>query len=163
MPYGNQAGLGVNNFYGARDTVSGTGVGVETTNDSISRLSITFSGDSLNDVYMPPVVIPKGALFRRAVLRVDEAFNITGTTPTVIFGALGSEATNGIVLTEAELEAVGSKAPASTGTGTWSQASATGVATAAKVGRALGGTTPAVAKGVGKATLILEYFYKTKV
>ena len=163
MPYGNQAGLGVNNFYGARDTTSGTAVGAETTNDSIVRLSITFSGDSLNDGFIPPVVIPKGALFRRAILRVDEAFNITGTTPTVIFGAVGAESTNGIVLAEAELETVGTKAPASVGTGTWAQTSTTGVLVAARVGRALGGTAPVVVKGVGKATLILEYFFKTKV
>lgn len=163
MAYSNTAGLGVNNFYGARDTTSGTSVGVETSNDSVHQLSISFSGDSLNDAFITPTVIPKGALFKRAILRVDEAFNISGTTPTVIFGAVGAEATNGIVLSEAELEAVGTKTPASTGNGTWSQTSATGVAVAAKVGRALGGTTPVVAKGVGKATLILEYFNKTKV
>lgn len=162
MGYANQAGLGVNNFYGARDTVSGVGVGVETSNDSTSRLSITFSGDSLNDAFMPPVAIPKGALFKRATLRVDEAFAIAGTTPTVIFGAVGAEATNGIVLSEAELEAVGTKTPASIGTGTWAQNSATGVTATAKVGKALGGTAPVVTKGVGKATLTLEYYFKAK-
>lgn len=162
MPYANQAGLGVNNFYGARDTLSGTGVGVETSNDSVHQLSISFSGTSLNDAFMPPVVIPKGALFKRAILRVDEAFAISGTSPTVLFGAVGAEATNGIVLTEAELETAGTKTPASTGTGTWAQNSTTGVATAAKVGKALGGTSPVVTSGVGKATLILEYFNKTK-
>jgi hypothetical protein len=161
MPFQNQAGLGVNNFYGARDT--GTSVGVEQSSDGIHQLSIAFTGDSLQDAYMPPYFILKGALFKRAVLRVDEAFNITGTTPTIIFGSTGSEATNGFVLTEAELETVGTKTPASTGLGTWSQTSSTGVLANAKVGRVLGGTTPAVVKGVGKATLILEFFYKTKV
>jgi hypothetical protein len=161
MPYANSAGIGVSNFYGARDT--GTSVGVETGQDSSHQLSISFTGTSLQDAYLPPLFIPKGALFKRAILRVDEAFNITGTTPTLIFGAAGSEATNGIVLTEAELETIGTKTPASTGTGTWSQASSTGVTVAAKVGRALGGTSPVVTTGVGKATLILEYFNKTKV
>ena len=161
MGYQNSAGIGVNNHYGARDT--GTSVGVEQSSDSIHQLSIAFTGTSLQDTFLPPVVVPKGALFKRAVLRVGEAFSLTGTTPTLIFGSLGSEATNGIVLTEAELETTGTKTPASTGTGTWAQASTTGVTTAAKVGRALGGTTPVVTTGLGKATLTLEFFFKTKV
>ena len=161
MPFANQAGIGVNNFYGARET--GNSIGLEHGEDSLHRLSIAFDAATLNGTFLPPVVIPKGASFRSAVLRVDEAFNLTGTTPTVIFGASGSEATNGIVLSEAELEAIGTKVPASTGTGTWAQGSATGTTVAAKVGKALGGTTPVVTPGVGKATLVLTFFNKTKV
>lgn len=161
MPYANQAGIGVNNYYGARET--GNSIGLEHGEDSLHRLSIAFDAATLNGSFLPPVVVPKGALFRSAVLRVDEAFNITGTTPTVIFGAAGTEATNGIVITEAELETIGTKAPASTGTGTWAQASTTGTTAAAKVGKTLGGTTPAVTGGVGKATLVLTFINKTKV
>lgn len=161
MAYENTAGLGVSNQYGARDV--GTSVGVEQSSDSIHQLSIAFTGTSMQDSYLPPFFVPKGAKFMRAILRVDEAFNITGTTPTVIFGASGSEATNGFVLTEAELETIGTKTPASTGTGTWAQASTTGTTVAAKVGKALGGTSPVVTTGVGKATLILEFINKTKV
>ena len=161
MPYSSEAGLQVNNFYGARET--GGAVGVEHTQDSTHRLSIDLTGAILNGSFVPPVVVPKGARFVSAVLRVDEAFNITGTTPTVQIGAVGSVATNGIVLTEAEMEAVGTKVPASTGAGTWSQSSATGTTAAAKVGFALGGTTPAVDATVGKATLILSFVNKTKV
>lgn len=161
MPYLNQAGINVSNFYGPRET--GSAVGLEHGEDSLARLSINITPEFLNGTFVPPVVIPKGALFRSAVLRVDEAFNITGTSPTVIIGAAGSEATNGIVLTEAELEAVGTKAPASTGTGTWAQGSATGTTAAAKVGKTLGGTTPVVVPGVGKAILTLTYYNTTKV
>lgn len=161
MTYLNQAGINVYNHYGARDT--GNSIGLEHGEDSLHRLSIAFDYNSLNGGFLPPVYVPKGALFRTAVLRVDEAFNLTGTTPTVIFGASGTEATNGIVLTEAELEAVGTKTPASTGTGTWAQGSATGTTASAKVGKTLGGTTPAVTAGVGKATLILTFLNKTKV
>lgn len=160
MPFQNQAGLGVNNYYGARDT--GGGVGVEKSSDSNHMLSISFTGDSLNSAYLPPVNYPKGAKFVRAILRVDEAFNITGTSPTVIFGGT-APATNGIVLTEAELEAVGTKTPASTGTGTWAVGSATGPLAAERITKALGGTTPVVTPGVGKATLVIEYQNKTKV
>lgn len=64
-------------------------------------------------------------------------------------------ATNGISITGAELGSVGTKVPASTGNGTWAQSSAT---TAAELlTMALGGTSPTVTRGVGKATLILEY------
>ena len=160
MPFQNQAGLNVNNYYGARDT--GGSVGVEKSSDSISQLSIAFTGDSLNGSYLPPVVYPKGAKFLRAVLRVDEAFTLGGTSPTVIFGGT-APATDGIVLTQTELQAIGTKTPASTGTGTWAVGSATGPLTAQKVTKALGGTTPTVTAGVGKATLLVEFLNKTKV
>jgi hypothetical protein len=161
MAYENNAGLGVNNQYGARET--GGAVGVETSDNSNHSLSISITGDMLNGTFIPPVVIPKGARFTSAILRVDEAFTIGGTTPTVRFGAAGSVATNGIVLSEAELEAVGTKAPASTGAGTWAFNSATGTTAAAKVAFDMGGTSPTATPGVGKATLILNFVNKTKV
>ena len=151
---------GVSNFYGPRNT--GGSVGSEATDNSIREYSIAFTGESLNSAFLPPVVLPRGAKFLRAVLRVDEAFALTGTNPTVIFGGT-APATNGIVLTKAELEAIGSKAPASTGTGTWAVASATGTTAAERITKALGGTTPAVSPTVGKATLTVEFINKTKV
>ena len=160
MPgFENSAGLGVSNFYGQRDT--GGSVGVERSQDSVHQLSINLTGDSLNQTFMPPVVVPKGAQFKRAYLRVDEAFALSGTTPTVIIGGT-VPGTNGFVLSEAELEAVGTKTPASVGVGTWAFASATGTSAAEKVTKTLGGTTPVVTKGVGKATLVLEFVNKTK-
>jgi hypothetical protein len=160
MPFENTAGLNVSNFYGARET--GGSVGVERSQDSIQQLSIAFTGASINSAFLPPVVIPRGAQFKRAILRVDEAFNLTGTSPTIIFGGT-APGTNGIVLSEAELEAIGTKTPASTGTGTWAQSSATGTTAAERVTRTIGGTSPVVSPTVGKATLTLEYVYKTKV
>lgn len=160
MGFENSAGIGVYNNYGARDT--GGSIGVERSQDSIHNLSIAFTGASLASGFLPPVVVPKGAQFKRAVLRVDEAFVVTGTSPTLIFGGT-APATNGIVLTEAELEAVGTKTVTSTGTGTWAQSSATGTTAAEKVTKALGGTTPAIAATSGKATLTLEFYNKTKV
>ena len=160
MPFENSAGIGVNNFYGARDT--GGTVGVEQSTDSVHQLSIAMTGESLQSSFLSPFVVPKGAKFLRAVLRVDEAFTLTGTSPTVIFGGT-VPATNGFVLTQAELATVGTKTPASTGTGTWAQASTTGTTAAERVTRALGGTSPVVASGSGKGTLILEFVNKTKV
>lgn len=160
MGYENSAGIGVNNYFGARNT--GGSVGVETTDNSIHLMSIAFTGASLNSSYLPPVYVPKGAQVKRYVLRVDEAFSITGTSPTVIFGGT-APGTNGVVLTESELENVGTKTPASAGTGTWATSSSTGTTAAEKVTKTLGGTSPVVSASQGKATLIVEYFYKTKV
>lgn len=161
MPgFENTAGINVSNFYGARD--SGGTVGVEKSSGSISETSISFTGTSLNQSFLPPVVVPKGMHLLRAVLRVDEAFTLGGTSPTVIFGGT-VPATNGIVLSQAELQSVGTKVPASTGTGTWAVSSATGTTASEKLTKTLGGTTPTVTAGVGKATLLLEFAYKTKV
>jgi hypothetical protein len=161
MPFEANNGLGgVSNYYGPRDT--GGSVGSEETDQSIRQYSIAFTGASLNSSFLPPVVLPRGAKQLRATLRVDEAFALTGTNPTVIFGGT-APATNGIVLTQAELQAIGTKTPASTGTGTWAVASATGTTAAERITRALGGTTPAVSPTVGKATLTIEFINKTKV
>ena len=159
MPFENSAGIAVSNFYGTRST--GNSVGVETSDSSEHRLSVYITGDMLNGTFIPPVNIPKGARFLRAILRVDEAFDLGGTTPTVRIGAAGSVATNGIVLTEAEMENIGTKVPASTGAGTWSFSSATGTTADAKVAFDMGGGTPTAAR-VGKATLILTFVNKTK-
>lgn len=159
MPYENTAGLGVNNQYGVRNTGGSFG---KVDDDVISFLAIDFTAESLAGTFVPKIVLPKGAHFLRYILRVDEAFTLTGTSPTVIFGGT-APATDGVVLTQAELAAVGTKVPASAGTGTWSTTSATGPLTAQTVTKALGGTTPAVTQGAGKATLIAEYLFKTKV
>lgn len=159
MTFKNNAGIGVYANYGQRTT--GNAVGLEDQDGSLVRLSVNLTGQMLIDGFVPPVVLPKGALLKRADLRVDEAFVLGGTSPTVQVGAYGSVATNGIVLTQAELQAVGSKQPASTGAGTWATNSSTGTTAAAKVGVALGGTSPTVTSA-GKAILVLEFFSKAK-
>lgn len=160
MSYENSAGIGVYNQYGKRDT--GGTIGSEATDGSTRTYSIAFTGDSINSGFLPPVVLPKGAKFFNAVLRVDEAFALTGTSPTVIFGGT-APGTNGIVLSKAELEAIGTKVPSSTGTGTWAVGSSTGTTAAERITKTLGGTTPAVSATQGKATLLLTFTNKTKV
>lgn len=160
MPYEALTGLNVSSQYGTRDT--GGTVGVETGSDSIQQLSIAFTADSLRGGYPKTFKLPRGAKFLRWILRVDEVFTLTGTTPTVIFGG-AVPATNGVILTAAELGTVGTKAPVSTGTGTWAVASTTGATATEVVNQTLGGTTPAVTAGAGRATLIGEYIFKTKI
>lgn len=156
MSFENKTGLNVFSSYGTRTT--GGSVGVETSDTSTRNYSVAFTGESLNSGFLPPVVIPRGSRLIRAILRVDEAFAVT-TGGSVTFGGT-VPGTNGIVLTEAELEAVGTKAPASTGAGTWSTSSATGTTAAERVTRAISGTVTATQ---GKATLILTFVNKTKV
>lgn len=160
MAFENSTGLNVYSSYGKRNT--GGTVGVEQSNDSIQQLSIAFTGESLNSNFFSPYNLPKGASIKRYILRVDEAFSLTGTSPTVIFGG-AAPGTNGVVLTQAELQAIGTKTPASTGTGTWSTSSATGTTASERVSKTLGGTTPVVSATQGKATLLVEFVNKTKV
>lgn len=164
MGYKNEAGLNVYNHYGVRAT--GGTVGVERNEGVRWVMKLSLTGQSINDAvggFLPPFVVPKGANFEKATLRVDEAFVVTGTTPTVRVGSAGSIATNGFVISEAELETVGTKDLASAGAGTWAIGSTTGLTAAAEVAIDLGGTTPVVATTAGKGTLILEYTFATKI
>lgn len=160
MSYENTAGLNVNNHYGVRST--GGAVGGETRDGSEVTLRIDLTGKSINEGiagFVPPYFIPKGAKMVSFDLRIDEAFVVTGTNPTVRLGGAAAATTNGVVLTEAQLEAVGTKAVTAQGAGTWATSSATGTTVAEKVVyAALGGTdTPAVDPTVGKGTLIIKY------
>lgn len=156
MSFENLTGLGVYSSYGKRST--GGTVGSETTDTSTRDYSIAFTGESLNSGFLPPVTLPKGAKFVKAVLRVDEAF-VVSAAGTVTFGGT-APGTNGIVLTETELENIGTKTPASTGAGTWAVASATGTTAAEKITKSISGTVTATQ---GKGTLILTFINKTKV
>lgn len=149
MGYENTAGLNVNNQYGQR--VTGNAIGLEKSVDSIHELCVNITGQSLNEAFLPPVVIPKGALFLRYRLRVDEAFSVS-TGPLVIGGT--APGTNGISITKTELENIGTKTPASAGTGTWATSSSTGTTAAEKVTKSLTGTAVATQ---GRATLIAEF------
>lgn len=160
MPFENTAGLGVYNQYGARNT--GGAIGVETDKDSVHTMKVEMTDRSLIEGFNSNFVLPRGAKLLRYLLRVDQVFTMTGTTPTVIVGGT-APATNGVVITAAELGTVGTKTPASTGTGTWAVASTTGTTAAERVTVALGGTTPAVTPGAGRAFLIAEYVFNTTI
>lgn len=158
MPYLNQAGIGVYNQYGPRST--GNSVGTDHSQNAVHELSLEITGTSLNDsLFVPPFVVPKGARMVRATLVVDQAFTLTGTTPTVQIGGT-APATNGLTLSAANLGSVQSVDVSASLAGTWATASAAGTTAAEKVTIALGGTTPAVTPGVGKASVVIGYIYK---
>jgi len=156
MSFENTTGLGVFSSYGKRNT--GGTVGCETSDGSTRDYSITFTGESLNSGFLPGVIIPKGSKLKGAILRVDEAFAVS-SGGTVAFGG-NAPGTNGLTLTEAELEAIGTKTPSSSGSGTWATTSATGTTSAQFISKTVTGT---VTSTQGKATLILTFVNKTKV
>ena len=151
MAFENNAGIGVHNHYGVRG--GGNWVGVERSTGGIHQGSGDVSAKQLQDAYVPPFVIPKGAHFLRALVNVDEAF--AGVTDITV-GEKGGEATNGIGLVAADL-AVGVREPATGPTGTWAFGSATGTTDAKEVNVIFTGTPTA-----GKGTLVLEYIYKVR-
>lgn len=156
MAYENSAGLGVTNQYGARQT--GGAVGLEHGENSTNILTFNLTGEMLNSAYVAPMKMPKGALVRKATLRVDEVF-VVSALGTVALGGT-APGTDGVVLTEAKLEAVGTSDVSSLAVGTWATASATGPLTAQTITKAITGTVGATS---GKGTLTVEYYYKTKV
>lgn len=161
MGFENKAGLNVNNQYGVRST--GGALGRTEEDGHIGYLVFEFTGNSIAEGFIPPTYLPKGALATRYFLRVDEAFALTGTTPALSIGLSASVGTDFVSLSKTELEAIGTKKPASTGNGKLDVASATGLTAASKITTALTGTTPTLSATLGKATLIVEYVNVTKV
>ena len=154
MTFENKTGLGVHSSYGKRNKCGS--VGSESTDGSIRTYSIDITGESLNSTFLPKVVIPKGARLNNAMIRVDQAFVIS-TGGTVAFGNAAAPASNGIVVTEAELEAVGTKYVLDGGAGTWDQTNGTGLTADSAIGKTVSGT---VDPTVGRATLLLTFLQK---
>lgn len=150
MAVESKTGLGVAQNYGPRNT--GATVGWEHTSDSEHRLSFELTGEGLQNKFLPPIVMPKGATVIRARLYVDEAF--TGVT-SLSLGQGNAEATNGITLAAADI-GVGGRDVTAKLTGTWA---ANAVTTAAnRIGLAVTGTPGKV----GKASLVLVVEYKRR-
>lgn len=142
----------VSNHYGQRKVRASQGVTKTTgfTNELVMDLDGTLVGAEAFELLAP--VIPAGAIIEDAYLEVTEAFVLGGTSPAVEVGTEGSEATNGVTLTEAQLEAVGTYDVTSALAGTWTA----GLAAATTVGIALSGTSPTVTDA-GKARLVVNY------
>lgn len=143
----------VSNSYGQR--FSGGQKGVVKTEGALRQLVINFSGKNASDGTFDLVTalkLPAGAIPKRVFFKVNEAFALGGTSPTIDVGTDGTEATNGFVISEAQAEAVGTYDLTSTLTGTW----AAPLAAATTVGIALGGTSPTSAV-TGRGKVIVEY------
>ncbi len=145
-----KTGLGVAQHYGPRNT--GATIGWEQTSDSEHRLSIELTGEGLQNKFLPPIVIPKGATITGARVYVDEAFSgVTGLS----IGQGNAEATNGLTVLAADL-AVGGRSLDAKLTGTWATTSVT--TQADRIGLIVTGT-PTKA---GRASIVFKVEYKRR-
>lgn len=162
-PFGNGIAVGsggnvqedVHNQFGPRK-VGGT-VGVLKIEGMEEELVVDITGEFFNQNFIGarPYVLPGGAVIKNVFLDVEKVFVVTGTTPTLKIGTLGSEATNGASVTEAQLEATGSVNLTSTLAGTWDNEAP--LAANTTIGFALAGTTPAITNA-GKARLTIQFY-----
>lgn len=153
MAYENTAGIGVSNQYNARNT--GGAAGTEHSDNSIQTLTYDLTGEMLNSSFVPPAFVPKGSKVIKVLLVVDQIFDVSAAGTVAVGGTLPT--TNGVVLTEAQLESLGAKDVTASAVGTWSAASTTGTLATQRVTKAITGTVNA---NVGRASLVVEYFNK---
>lgn len=142
----------VNNHYGSRDT--GKTVGTLFTNGVERELVLDIDGDMVGNAAYALLApkLPAGATVLEAYAEVTEAFVLGGTTPTINVGTEGSEGTNGVEISEAQAEAVGTYDITSTVAGTW----ANPLAAETTVGLAMDGTSPTVTSA-GKMRVVVRY------
>ncbi|MBL4654108.1 MAG: hypothetical protein JKY53_14785 [Flavobacteriales bacterium] len=138
--------------YGTR--VTGRAAGIVKTEGANNELVIDLTGQILTDLIVFPVVVPSGSIFTgEARLVVSEAFNLAVGT-VVEVGQQGSEVTNGVSLTEAELESTGTKDVSAGLAGEWAITSELSTDHTIDIALSAGSVTSST---VGKAQLILEY------
>lgn len=141
---------GVKNYYGPRDRHEARS-GVVKTEGLRKEVSIAFTGANYSLVSM---VLPAGAtIVGNALVEIDEAFVIGGTTPNVAVGVSGSPATNYVALIpEASLEALGTYSIAPAG----SLAVNTPLAAATTIVVGLEGDTTITAAGKARVTFTYQ-------
>lgn len=155
MAFEGNTGLQVATQYGVRGT--GVSVGVEHSKDSKRQLSFELTGRGIREGFLPPLVVPKGAVFLKASVYVDEAF--VGLTSMNI-GEGNAAGTNGLVLPALSLAddlAVGGRDLTARLAGTW--AAGVAQAKASRIGMTSVGT---VDPTKGRASIVLEYTYKRR-
>lgn len=149
---------GVRNIYGTRE--KGSAVGVIKTEGISNELTVDVTGTDLDDIAnskdpYATVVIPAGSILVAAYFETTEVFVLGGTTPALEIGTDTSEATNGVTVTEAQLEAVGADDITAALAGTWAAGAA--LAADTTVGIAFSGTSPTSVAGSGIARVVIEY------
>ena len=152
----NTASGSARNFYGPRSAKEGVEGGVKT-EGSIQEITVAFTGQNINDDVFSSnlAVLPAGSRPIRAIVTVDEAFALGGTTPVINIGTDGSESTNGISIAETQAEAAGIYTDADSGiaiNGTWGAE----LAADTQLSIALSGTSPTVT-AAGYAKVTIEY------
>jgi len=151
----NRIRTGTSSIYGPRDT--GGQVGVYKTEGALNEMVFDVTARGLADGVYSPTYLPKNAVVIKAYMEVLEAFNLQGSSVLKI-GTSGSEATNGLSITEAQLEAA---APSyvdltSTLAGTWDGEVPQTAARLVNAVFSAGGLTAAAAY-VGRAKVVIQY------
>lgn len=144
MTLENTAGLGVNNYYGPRDTEDGIQGGIIRTDGVENELVIFITNENFAST---SATIPAGAIVVEAFAVIEEAFTFTGgSTPAMDVGTDSSEATNGI---DVDLTSTGTEA--GTLEGTWTAP----LVAETIVGVATSGSPTTV--DAGKAKVVIRY------
>jgi len=137
---------GVHTVYGARSDEGAAGF-LKSGENGKKTLMVVVTAESLQHGYVAPIYLPAGSFVTRAWAETEEAF--AGTTIAVSVGTEGLEASNGVTVAEADLEAVGTVEL--TPSGTWTAR----LATATKVGVSLAGTLTDTS--AGKVKVVVEF------
>ena len=144
-------GAGVRSRFGPVDIPDGS-QGVVRTAGNKNELVVEFSGNDINDDDFQKAIVPAGSLVVDAYVEISEVFALGGTTPTINVGTDGSEGINGVEISKAEAEALGTVDISASIAGTW----ATSLASDTTVSIALDGTTP-TATDAGHAKVVIGY------
>lgn len=141
---------GVTQYYGPRSQWDGV-AGTQGRSSDLRELTFFISGGKLSEV---TTSLPAGTVVvGNAIIEVQEAFALGGTTPVINIGVSGSAGTNRLAqVSEANAEAVGTYSVASAGT----LAVNTPLAAAQTIVVELGGTSPTDG-GVGRMKVVVPY------
>lgn len=151
MGYESTSGLNTLNHYGPRDV--GRTVGAFKTVGAEKELSLMITPADVTGDTLHTLKLPAGAKVSDVYVKVSEAFDLGGTTPTILVGTNGSEVTNGVVISETQAEAVGFYALGQPFAGTWANM----LAADTQIGIALGGAVPTIDDSQGKLEVIIKY------
>ena len=142
---------GVVDNYGGRTV--GRAAGLIGTEGAKNELTFHLNGELLDDGLLIQTHVPSGATFLSAQLIVSEAFDLAGSS-VVEIGEKGAEATNGVSVTEANLESTGVTDVSAALAGEWDVGSQLPHSQEVDIVFSAGSVADTA---VGKATLILEY------
>ena len=149
------AGLNVSSRYGPLNTPDGAG-GVIKTEGALNELTIDFTGDQVNNpANVQNPVIPAGSRIVAAFFDTEVLGVMGGTTPNLAIGTSGSEETNGLLVTEAQVEAVGTYNVSATAVGTWALTTGVGLVADTTVAIVLEGDSTITA--VGSFRVVVQY------
>jgi hypothetical protein len=143
------------NHYGPRGTEKGVASGGELHGSGAVREAVIYiSGDDFGGTtsFDSRLVIPAGAIVQEVFYEVTEAFTLGNADNIFSIGTNGSEATNGVTITQPDVAGSGQELVGDLN-GTWAAALAADTA----VGVAVSGTAAGVTAGSGKAKVVIRY------